>query len=397
MTRTLPSTSTERPAFVGRTAISGVGYTELTKNSGVGVLDLATRACRAAIDDAGLEPADIDGIVTFSLFNDSIAAQGVATALGSRELTFAVDLSLGGQAPCFTVALAAMAVASGMAKNVLVYRALNGRSAVRIGSQPFVSPTTQYRNPIGLTSFPQLIALFARRFMIETGTMHEHLAAVAIQQRKYAELNDRAIRRTPLTLDSYMDSPFVVDPFRSHDCTSEVDGACAVLVTSLERARTLAQPPVVINGAAWTTPSGSGIDLADFFSWHDWSRNCHSYLADRLWRSAGLGPKDMDFAEIYDCFSSVVLFGLEGLGLVGRGEAGEFVAAGETALDGSLPVNTHGGLLCEGYLHGMNTVNEAVLQLQGRGGDRQAPNASTCVVTSGALQDGSALVLGVDA
>jgi len=388
----------DRPSFLGKTAVAGVGYTDLTKRSGVSVLALATQACQRALDDAGLDASELDGIVSYSLFEDSVPVQSVATALGRRELSYAIDLSLGGQAPCYAVTLAALAVSSGMAENVLVFRALNGRSGVRIGSQPFPSPTAQYRYPIGLTAFPQLIALWARRFMIETGTTHEQLGAVVLAQRAYAALNERAIQRTPLTLDGYLNGPFVVDPFRTYDCTSEVDGACAVLVTSLDRARSLARPPAVIEGAAWVTPSGSGLDMGDFFGWDDWSRNCHSHLADRLWASTGgLGPQDMDFAEIYDCFSSVVLMGLEGLGLVGRGESGEFVASGETALAGSLPVNTHGGLLCEGYLHGMNTVAEAVLQLQGRGGDRQVPEANRCVVTSAALQDGSALVLSVDA
>ena len=385
-----------RPEFLGKTAVAGVGYTELSKDSGVTVQELATRACKAAIDDADLPAAEVDGIVSFSLFGDSVPVQSVATGLGGRELKYAIDLNLGGQAPCYAVALAAMAIASGVAKNVLVYRALNGRSGVRIGSQPFAAPTAQYRYPIGLTAFPQLIAMCARRFMIETGTTYEHLGGVAIAQRKYAEMNDRAIRRTPLTMDDYIDSPFVVHPFRSHDCTSEVDGACALLVTSLERARELTHPPVVLQGAAWITPSGSGIDIGDLFSWQDWSRNCHSYLADRLWESSGMQPQDMDFAEIYDCFTSVLLFGLEGLGLVDRGESGEFVLSGETSLEGSLPVNTHGGLLCEGYLHGMNTVAEAVMQMQGRGGSRQVKNATRCVVSSAALQDGSALVLAAD-
>jgi acetyl-CoA acetyltransferase len=385
-----------RPAFLGRTAVAGVGYTELTKASGVSVLNLATKACQRALDDAGVDGADVDGIVSYSLFGDSVPVQSVATALGRRELSYAIDLNLGGQAPCYAVALAALAVHSGVAKNVLVFRALNGRSGVRVGSQPFASPTAQYRYPIGLTAFPQLIALWARRYMVETGASNEDLAAVVLAQREYAVKNERAIRRTPLTLSEYLDAPFVVDPFRSHDCTSEVDGACAVLVTSLEHARSLAQPPAVIDGAAWVTPSGSGLDMGDFFSWDDWSRNCQSYLAERLWASSGRRPDNVDFAEIYDCFSSVVLFGLEGLGLVGRGEAGEFVASGATAIGGPLPVNTNGGLLCEGYLHGMNTVAEAVLQIQGRGGDRQVPTAGTCVVTSAALQDGSALILSVD-
>jgi len=386
-----------RPSFLGKTAIAGVGYTPLTKNSGVSVGNLATTACRNAVLDAGLEPEDVDGIVTFSMFGDSAPAQAVAAGLGSPELSFASDLSFGGQAPCYAVTLAAMAVQTGMARNVLVYRALNGRSGIRIGSTGFRSPTSQYRYPIGFSAYPQYIAMWARRYMIETQTGYEGLAAVALSQREYALRNERAIRRTPLTMDTYMESPFVVDPFRTHDCTSEVDGACALLVTSLERARSLQHTPAVIEGAAWSTPRGSGLDIADFFSWEDWSRNSHSYHADRLWQSAEMKPADVDFAEIYDCFSAVVLMSLEGLGLVGRGEAAEFIASGETGAEGRLPVNTHGGLLCEGYLHGMNTVAEAVLQIQGRSGQRQLAKHDRCAVTSGALMDGSALVLGRDA
>jgi acetyl-CoA acetyltransferase len=386
-----------RPSFLGRTAIAGVGYTPLTKNSGVTVLNLATTACRNAALDAGLEPAEVDGVVTFSMFGDSAPAQAVAAGLGSPELSFAADLSFGGQAPCYAVTLAAMAVESGMARNVLVYRALNGRSGIRIGSTGFRSPTSQYRYPIGFSAYPQYIAMWARRYMIETNTGYEGLGAVALRQREYALRNERAIRRTPLTMESYLGSPFVVDPFRTHDCTSEVDGACAVVVTSLERARSLQHTPAVIEGAAWSTPRGSGLDIADFFSWEDWSRNSHSYHADRLWQSAMMEPADVDFAEIYDCFSAVVLMSLEGLGLVGRGEGAEFIASGETGPQGRLPVNTHGGLLCEGYLHGMNTVAEAVLQIQGRGGQRQLERHDRCAVTSGALMDGSAMVLARDA
>jgi acetyl-CoA acetyltransferase len=382
-----------RPSFLGRTAISGVGYTTLSKSSGRSVLDLALEACRGAIDDCGLDTADIDGIVSFSLFNDSVACQAVATGLAIPELTYALDLNLGGQAPCFAVANAAMAVSAGLANNVLVFRALNGRSGTRIGSTRFDSPTSEYRYPIGFGAYPQYIAMWTRRYMVETGATWEDLAAVVASQRSYAVANDRAIIRTELTPSAYLDSPLVVDPFRIADCTSEVDGACAVLVTSLERARTLRNRPAVIEGTAWTTPKGSGLDIADLHNWEDFSRNCHSHLSERLWQSSGYTPADMDFAEIYDCFSSMVLFGLEGLGLAERGEAGAFVRSGATTARGSLPVNTHGGLLCEGYLHGMNTVAEAVHQIQGRAGARQLEHADACAVTSGALMDGSALVL----
>ena len=389
-------TTGRRPSFLGQTAVAGVGSTAFSRNSGRTVTALAAEACRAALADCGLAPSDVDGIVSYSLFSDSVACQAVATVLGVPELSYALDLNLGGQAPCFAVANAAMAVASGMADNVLVFRALNGRSGTRVGSTRFPAPTNQYRYPMGFTAYPQYIALWARRFMIETGADYEDLAAVVIGQREHAARNERAMRRAPLDLDTYLATPFLVDPFRPLDCTTEVDAACAVLVTSLERARDLATPPAVLQGAAWTTPKTSGLDIADVVGWDDYSRNCQAHLAPRLWASAGLGPEDMDLAEIYDCFSAVVLMGLEGLGLAARGESGKLVRSGETALGGRLPVNTHGGLLCEGYVHGMNTVTEAVVQVQGRGGERQVSGAETCVVTSGALMDGSALILAVD-
>jgi acetyl-CoA acetyltransferase len=385
-----------RPSFLGRTAIAGVGYTELSKDSGLPVSALAIEACRAAVEDAGLTPEDVDGIVSFSLFNDSINVQAVQTGLAIPDLTYAVDLSVGGEAPCMCVILAAMAVETGMAKNVLIYRALNGRSGVRIGSTQFRSPSSPYRYPIGFSAYPQFIALWARRYMIETGATEEDLAGVVLAQRAFAADNERAIQRRQLTLEEYMASPMIVDPFHSADCTNEVDGACAVLVTSLDRARDLPHPPAVIQGAAWMTGPRSGLDIGDLFQWEDFSRNVHSYMGPRLLKSARMTPADVDFAEIYDCFSIVPLLGLEGLGLVGRGEAGAFVREGNTALDGSLPMNTHGGLLCEGYLHGMNTVNEAVLQIQGRGGSRQVRNHDVCAVTSGALMDGSQLILTSD-
>jgi acetyl-CoA acetyltransferase len=239
--------------------------------------------------------------------------------------------------------------------------------------------------------------MWARRLMIETGTTPEHLAAVVMAQREYAMQNERAMRRKPISLDDYMSAPFVVEPFRAADCSIEVDGGCAVLVTSLESARELRHPPAVIRGGAWATGASPGLDGSDIVGWPDMSRNFTHVLADDLWRSAGLQPSDMDFAQIYDCFSTTPLYGLEGLGLVERGEAGPFVAAGETRMGGRLPVNTNGGLLAEGYLQGMNTVAEAVLQIQGRSGTRQLARAERGVVTSGAQADGSALVLERDA
>jgi acetyl-CoA acetyltransferase len=383
----------KRPAFLGRTAIAGVGYTPFTRRSEKSVLDLAAEACRNAIADAGLDPRAVDGVASFSVLSDSVPSQSVGTVLGLPTQTYVLDLQLGGQAPSFMITHAAMAVDCGLANYVVAYRALNGSSGIRVGSSQFGGPAAQYRYPIGFTAYPQYMAMWARRYMIETGATEDDLAAVPMQQRQYAAANDRAILRTPLTLEQYYATKYVAEPFRVPDCTREVDGACAVLVTSLDNARRLRQPPAVIQGAAYACGPRSGLDIGDGLLWPDYSRNYTSFLADDLWASAALRPADVTFAEIYDCFSSTVLLGLEGLGLVDRGQAGSFVRSGATARGGQLPVNTNGGLLCEGYLHGMNTLAEAVLQIQGRAGARQVPRNDACVVTSGGMMDGSALVL----
>lgn len=385
--------SKNRSAFAGRAAIAGVGYTDLTETAPRSVLNLALDSVSAALADCGLTPADVDGLASFGLFNDSVTCQAVATGLGCDDLSYTLDLNNGGSQPAFAVLNAAMAVACGMANTVVVYRALNGRTGKKVGSTRFEAPSSQFRYPIGLSAYPQYIALWARRFMIETGATEEDLAAVVIAQREYSALNPRAVRRSRLTLDEYFSRGYVVEPFRTVDCTVEVDAGVAVVVTSAERAADLTVPAALIEGGAWVTGRGSGLDIADLHSWPDFSRNCQHLLADRLWASAGMGPADIDVAEIYDCFSPAVLYGLEALGFVERGGAGEFVRSGETGATGSLPTNTHGGLLNEGYVHGMNTIAEAALQVQGRGGERQVAGARTAVATSGVLVDGSALVL----
>jgi acetyl-CoA acetyltransferase len=240
------------------------------------------------------------------------------------------------------------------------------------------------------------VAMWARRFLHETGQTSDDLGAVAVGQRWYAERNERAVRREALDLDSYATEPYVVEPFRRSDCTVEVDGACAVVVTSLDRARDLPHPPAVVASGCYRAGAHPGLDIGDHLQWEDYTRNYTTWLRDELFGRAGVISADVDVAEIYDCFTSTVLIGLEGLGLCGRGESGAFVRSGAGRIDGRLPTNTNGGLLAEGYLHGMNTVAEAVLQVQGRGGVRQAPRHEVAVLTSGALMDGSAMILTAD-
>jgi acetyl-CoA acetyltransferase len=377
-------------------ALVGVGYTPFTRESGRSVLDLAHAASAAALDDAGLPRTDVDGIGSFMVMHDSVKCQAVATTLAVPGLRWSVDLDLGGQAPCHLVGLAASAIESGHADVVVLYRAMNGRSGPRVGTMAFDGPAASWRYPIGYDAYLMYVAMWAQRFLAETDQDGEDLGAVAVAQRAYAVDNERAVRRRPLTAAEHAAAPFVASPFRADDCTIEVDGACAVVVTTLERARDLARPPVVVASSAYRAGPRSGLDIGDHLLWDDYTRNYTNLLRDELFTRAGLTPGDVELAEIYDCFSSTVLMGLEGLGFCERGGSGAFVRSGATRLDGALPVNTHGGLLAEGYLHGMNTVCEAVLQVQGRGGVRQAPRHDVCAVTSGALMDGSALLLTAD-
>lgn len=360
------------------------------------MLDQALEACRNALDDAGLPGEHVDGIASFMLMHDSVPAVAVATGLALPGLRYVLDAQLGGQAPCYLVGQAAAAVAVGAADAVLVFRALNGRSGTRVGTMPFAGPGAQYRYPIGYDAYLMYVAMWARRFLLETGQGDEDLAAVVSTQRDWARDNLRAIRREPLRVADHLAAPFVVEPFRADDCTVEVDGACAVLVTSLERARNLRHPPAVISATAYRAGHRAGLDIGDHLLWRDYTRNYTSGLRDELFQQADVGPADVQVAEVYDRFTSTVLMGLEGLGICERGSAGAFVRSGATAPGGTLPVNTHGGLLAEGYLHGMNTVTEAALQVQGRGGPRQVPDHEVCVATSGALMDGSALILTAD-
>lgn len=382
-------------AFAGQAAIAAAGMTDLTRKSGRSVLALAREAALNACASAGLDPRAVDGVVEFSMYDDSVPAEALGAAIGATELSYVLDFAQGGQSASHMVAHAAMAVACGFAENVIVFRAMNGRSGVRIGRHAAAGGATEFRYPLGFTAYPQLAAMWARRYMIDTGATELDLGAIAIAQRKWAANNPRAILREPLTEESYLSSRWIAEPYRLADCTTEVDGAAAVLVTSVERARDLRQTPAVIASAAWAT-HGFDLDMGSSLRYDDYVRNFASHLADPLWKRAGLGPQDVDYAEIYDCFTGAAAINMEGLGLCETGGAGPFARAGHTSPGGRLPVNTHGGLLSEGYVHGMNTVTEAVWQMQGLGGERQVPKTDAAVVTSGAYVSGSAMVLTKD-
>jgi acetyl-CoA acetyltransferase len=359
-------------------AIAGVGWAEYSKDSGVSTLTLALRAIRAALHDAGLGLAAVDGVATHGV-GDSTPATVVAAALGLRDIRFVLDQVGGGGVSATAVGYAAMAVALGQADTVVVWRALNARSEFRMGGTGRAAPALaefQYQVPYGYLAPPQQFAMAARAYL-STGRISEKvLGTVAVTQREYAQRNPRAMMRTPITMTDYLASPWVAEPLRRLDCCLETDAAVALVVTNTTRAAALSQPAVLISGFA----TGGGMTL------YNTGRttlipSAARDLAPRLYASAGIGPGEVDVAELYDAFTFLVPLQLEDYGLVPAEEVGPFILDGGTGPSGRLPVNTHGGHLSEGYVHGLNHVAEAVSQLRGTAGDRQVPDAAVALVS----------------
>jgi acetyl-CoA acetyltransferase len=361
-----------------RAAIAGLGYTEFSKHSGVSTQTLALRAIRAALDDAGLTIADVDGVACHRV-GDSVQAALVAQALGIPDLRFHLDLFGGGSTSASVVGSAAMAVATGVAECVVCWRAINARSEFRMGGTGRAAPDTvefQYQTPYGYMTPPQQFAMVARAYMHAFGVRAENLGQVAITQRQHAVPNERAMMRTPITMEDYLASRWVVEPFRLLDCCLETDAGVALVVTSVQRARDLRHVPVCITAAVF----GGGHTLYSNGR-GDLTTSAAADSSQRLYEMAGLGPDDIDLAELYDAFTPLVLLQLEDYGFCKKGDAAAFAADGTTALGGSLPVNTHGGFLSEGYVHGLNHVAEAAAQLRRTCGSRQVEGAEVALST----------------
>ncbi len=379
-----------------KTAIVGVGHTEYSKDSGRSEMSLAVEAIRNAIADAGLKPSDIDGIGKYTMDNNDPV--DIAANLGIPRLRFFGEVAYGGGGgPVGSILLGAMAVATGMANCVVAFRAMNersGRGTPRYGQASVrrgASGAAAYQEPYGLFTPAQMVALAARRHMHLYGTKSEHFGAIAVACRTHAQNNPNAVMRNrPITIEDHQNSRMIADPLHLLDCCLETDGGAAVVITSTERAKDLKHKPISIMSGAF----GAGE-----WNMHRVVKNVEkpesesTVVGKDLFARAGVAHKDIDVCFLYDHFTPLVLFAFEELGFCKRGEGGPFVSDGKLLHPtGSLPFNTSGGNLSEGYIHGMENIIEAVRQLRGQA-INQVKDAEIALVTSGNGVPNTAMIL----
>lgn len=382
-----------------KAAIAGIGQTAFSKRSGVSELALACEAVSLAIDDAGIDPGEVDGLVTYTL--DSSDEVEIANSVGLGDLTFFSKINYGGGAAVGLIHQAAMAVATGSAKYVVVWRGMNGRSGQRMGqglSGNIISSDIihwSWYMTYGMLTPASWIAAFTTRYMHTYGATSEHLGQIAIAQRNFALNNPNAAGYgKPLTMDDYMASRLVAEPLRLYDCCQETDGGCALLITSVERARDLKQKPAVIRSVCQASSRGQE-QMTSFYRDDMTSLPEMDLAARQVYAQSGLGPADIDAACLYDAFTSEILVQLESFGFCGRGEAKDFIAGGTLAIDGRLPNNTHGGLLSEGYIHGVNNIAEGARLIRGTSCN-QPSGVEHVLISSGVGVPTGAMILGQD-
>ncbi|HEY5856951.1 MAG TPA: thiolase family protein [Aldersonia sp.] len=377
-------------------AIVGLGLTEVGKVYGKTSFDFAAEAVRAAAEDAGLTLADLDGL----LINPGMAKPGLdlslARRLGLRDLRLLTQMTAFGASAGVMVAMAAQAVESGAAEAVACVFADTPRSASSSGADAYRATSLQARGfrsaetAAGLLSTTHRYALAADRYMSTYGVTHDELGAVATSQRRWAAMNPVAAVRTPLDLDAYHASRWVVEPLHLLDCCLVSNGGAAVIVTSSQRARDLRQPPVHVRG--W----GQGHPLPPLRADSTFGLSTGAKASGRAALAmAGLGIDEMQLREIYDCYTYTVLVTLEDYGVCKPGEAGALAASGAFGPGGVLPTNTGGGQLSSFYLWGMTPLHEAVTQVRGQAGERQVSEHDTAIVSGngGILEHHSTLIL----
>ena len=385
-----------------KAAIAGIGATEFSKDSGRSELRLAVEAVEAAVADAGHEPSDVDGMVTFT--QDSNPEIEIARNLGVGGLTFFIRIHHGGGAACATIQQAAIAVACGVAQVVVCYRAFNERSGGRFGVGVQDRPPApnaegahfSWYSPFGLVTPAQWVAMFATRYMHEYGATSEDFGLVAVADRRHAAVNPRAwFHGRPITLEEHQASRWIVEPaLHLLDCCQESDGGQALVVTSVERAWDLSQTAAVVRAAAQGTADEQDM-MTSYYRPSITGLPEMGVVAAQLWQMAGIGPEDVQTAVLYDHFTPFVLCQLEEFGFCGRGEARDFIRDGAIEVGGRLPVNTHGGQLGEAYIHGMNGIAEGVRQVRGTSVN-QVDDVEHVLVTAGTGVPTSGLILGRD-
>lgn len=383
-----------------RCCIVGIGQSEFTKWGGIqdrSQFQVTAEAILSALADAGIEPGTVDGLASFS--NDANDAPLMQVALGMGRLRLSgMVWGGGGGGTCGSIDLACAAIEAGRAETVVAYRGLCQGQGRRFGLHGAGRVNGNFVDPFGVFAPSQMLAMAVRRFMHLHPITEEHLCEVALNARANANRNPNAVMHArPLTREQYLAARPIAEPLRLYDCCLETDGACAVVITTRERARDLPGEAVDIlavahgSGPGWGSGLLAGHNMPD----EDYASTNGRALARELFATAGLDPKDIDVAQIYDHFSGLVLMALEDYGFCSRGESGEFVASGALRWpDGKLPLNTSGGQLSEAYVHGMNLVIEGVRQMRGTS-TAQVADARTCLVTGGlGVSPTSAVILG---
>jgi acetyl-CoA acetyltransferase len=389
------------------TAIVGIGQTEFAKVIDRTETDLACEAILRAADDAGIDPREIDGIARYDL--EPASELEIIYNLGMPHLRFYAGTASGGGGVASVVGMAVLAVATGTANNVVVYRTRKRSKAASFGpgtakgmsgrpwqqSGTHLTGGSQYHHPYGVATPTQEVAMIARRHMHVFGTKAEHFGMQAVVQRFHAGSNPAAMHRSPITLDDWASSRMISDPIRLLDCSLECAGAVALIVTSADRARDMRQPPVYVMAFAQGEHPGH-YGLADYFRYtgaFGGRDTGGTFIGKTLFDRAGITPADVDAAMIFDHYTAAVLMSLEQYGFCPFGESGPFVEAGETRWpSGKLPVNTHGGSTSESSIHGLNHYPEAVRQLRGTA-NNQVPNCEIVFVCGAITDPAGALLL----
>lgn len=375
-----------------RVAVTGIGETPYQRGATAAATALQLQAALAAIADAGLAPREIDGIIPIGV--TGAPAEELATNLGVEDLRYSALTPMGGASSIAAIQTAAAAITAGLCNHVLIAAGRNvsagARAGARIHQMPQFHLVTEFELPLGAVAPAQLYAPMARRHMELFGTTSAQLGEIAVATRAHAALNDNAIMRKPITIEDHQASRMIADPFRLLDCSLESDGGAAFVISAADRARDMRQPRVLVSGVAEGHPDSPGAITQR----PDMTRLGLARAAPRAFAMAGVTPADIQVAEIYDCFTWVVLCQIEDMGFCAKGEGGAFVEGGRIRLGGALPVNTHGGLLSQAHMIGLNHVVELVRQLRHQADRRQVPGIELGLATGyGDLGDGAITIM----